>query len=185
MTNGRRSDRARAQRATTNDQRKRLTKTKTRTRMSNESVHVSAQVCRLQARILGELLRGPLQRHLAALQHICLLGDLQRHARVLLHQENGGAPAVDVADDVEDLPYQQWREAHRGLVEKKDPRPGQDAPRDGQHLLLAAGERAGGSVESTLQRGKALDLLVDRGARLGAAARPAPRLAPDAEIFPP
>src|SRR6267378_8671761 len=73
-------------------------------RHARASCDVSAQVGGLQPRVLGELPSVPLQRDLAPLEHVRLLRGLQRHARILLYQEDGGPLPVDVADDVEDLP---------------------------------------------------------------------------------
>src|SRR5207237_2654957 len=75
------------------------------------------------------------------------------------------------------------REAHGGLVEKQDPRPGQNTAGDGEHLLLAAGEGAGGSVEAALQGREPPDLVLDGGAGLLAAARPWARFGADAEVL--
>src|SRR2546422_383981 len=90
---------------------------------------------------------------------------------------------MDVSDDLEDLPHEQRREAHRRLVEQQDPRAGQHPARDGQHLLLAARERAGGSIETALGRGEPPDLLLDGGAGLLPSSRPAARLGAEHEVL--
>ena len=124
-----------------------------------------------------------MQRDLAALEHVRLLRHLERHARVLLDEQDGRSLPVDVADDVEDLPHQQRRKPHRWLVEEEDPRPCQNTAGYGKHLLLASGKRARRSVQSPLQGREPPDLILDGGARLFTAPGPGPRLGADAEVL--
>ena len=58
---------------------------------------------------------------------------------------------VDVADDVEDLLDQDRRQAHRRLVQQQHARLGHQRAADGEHLLLAAGERAGHLARALLE----------------------------------
>jgi hypothetical protein len=74
---------------------------------------------------------------------------------------------LELLDHLEDLLDHDRREPERELVEQQDPRLEQQALGDGQHLLLAAGERPGGLVEPLAQPGEQLEHLVD--------AAPAPR----------
>ncbi|MCS6766214.1 MAG: hypothetical protein MO847_07255 [Candidatus Protistobacter heckmanni] len=67
----------------------------------------------------------------------------QRLARVLLDEQDGGALRGYLAHDLEDLLHHQWRGAHRGFVEQQQPGPRHERAGHGEHLLLAAGERAG------------------------------------------
>jgi hypothetical protein len=50
---------------------------------------------------------------------------------------------MQAADQREHLLDQQRRQAERGLVQDQQPRLGHQAAADGQHLLLAAAQRAG------------------------------------------
>ena len=61
---------------------------------------------------------------------------------------------VDPADGLEDGLHQQRREAERRLVEQEQPRLRHQPPGDGEHLLLAAGERAGELANALAQPGK-------------------------------
>ncbi len=70
------------------------------------------------------------------------MGDAERHRGILLDEEDGGALAVDVADRLEDLLDQDGRQPHARLVEQQQARAGHQRPADGEHLLLAARERA-------------------------------------------
>ena len=54
-----------------------------------------------------------------------------------------GAVAVELGDDAEDLLDHERREAERGLVHQQEARPRHQRARDREHLLLAAGQRAG------------------------------------------
>src|SRR5436305_1565211 len=127
---------------------------------------VSSKIRRLQPRVLRKLRRRTVQCDLAALEHVRLLRHLERHARVLLDEQDGRSLPVDVADDVEDLPHQQRRKPHRWLVEEEDPRPCQNTAGYGKHLLLASGKRARRSVQSPLQGREPPDLTLDGGAGL-------------------
>jgi phosphomannomutase len=82
------------------------------------------------------------QRDATGFQHIAARSDRKCHLGVLLHQQNGGALAIHLADDVEDLVHQNRRQTHRRLVQQHDARPAHHGAPDRQHLLLAAGECA-------------------------------------------
>ncbi len=58
------------------------------------------------------------------------------------------------AQDGEDLPHDQRREAERRLVEQQQARAQQQRARDRQHLLLAARQRAGLLAAALAQPGK-------------------------------
>jgi hypothetical protein len=80
----------------------------------------------------------------AVLQHVAVVGHVERHVRVLLHQQDGRAVLpVDAHDDLEDLLRQLGAQAQAGLVEQDHLRRGHQGACDGQHLLLAAGQQAG------------------------------------------
>jgi hypothetical protein len=70
-------------------------------------------------------------RHLQALHH------------VLLDQEQCDAVAVDARDQGEEFLDQSGREAERGLIQDEQLGFGHQAAPDGQHLLLATGQRPG------------------------------------------
>ena len=76
------------------------------------------------------------------LQDVGAVGAAQRLLRILLDQQHGGAFGVDLGDDLEDLRDHHRRQAHRRLVEQQHLGPGHQRPADGQHLLLAPGQRA-------------------------------------------
>ena len=63
---------------------------------------------------------------------------------------------VESADDVEDLPDQQRRQAQGGLIQEQQPGPGHQGPAQGQHLLLAAAQGAGRLLPALRQAGKGL-----------------------------
>ncbi len=112
------------------------------------------------------------------------VGDLGRHADVLLDDEDGdiallGQPHQHVLDLRDD----DRREAFGRLVHDQEPRIEQQRPRDRQHLLLAAGELRAGIV---LALGKPRKGVVDP-LRRPAAARPAlrqPQMLVDAQRSP-
>src|SRR5688572_13662660 len=113
------------------------------TRSASTSVLRRAQVGSPDDLVLGERAWIARERHLALLHQVKMLGDLQRHVRVLLHQENADAVAVQLDDDAEDLFHHQRREAERGLVHEQQLRPAHQRARHRQHLLLTAGKGSG------------------------------------------
>src|SRR6478609_596435 len=74
------------------------------------------------------------------LQDVAVLRDRQRHGGVLLDQQDRGALAVDVEDDVADGLDDLRREAEARLVEQQHRRLRHHRAADREHLLLAAGE---------------------------------------------
>ena len=76
----------------------------------------------------------------------------QRVEGVLLDEEHGQALArVELGDDLEDLLDDERREPERGLVEQQQLRPAHQRARDGEHLLLAARQRAAALVQALLE----------------------------------
>src|SRR2546425_12732314 len=66
----------------------------------------------------------------------------ERHPRVLLDEQDRRPLPVDVLHDPEDRVDEDGREPHGRLVEQEQRRSGHEGAADGQHLLLAARERA-------------------------------------------
>ena len=89
-----------------------------------------------------QLGRFVLERDLAGLQHVAALRDAERVVRVLLHQQDRGALAVDLGDRLVDPLDEDRRDSHRGLVEQQQLRVGHQGAADREHLLLAAGHRS-------------------------------------------
>src|SRR3989454_845453 len=87
-------------------------------------------------------LRGAAVDHRApALQHVAAGGDGERQLHVLLDEQQGHAVAVDPANRLGQVRDDLGREAEERLVDHEQPRPRHEAARDGDHLLLTAGER--------------------------------------------
>src|SRR5882672_5411638 len=93
--------------------------------------------------VVEKLLAGAAHDDAPVLQHIGAARDLEREGDVLLDQEDGEAALVQDADGMQYLLHDQRREAERGLVEHDQLGVAHQAAADGEHLLLAAGERAG------------------------------------------
>jgi len=58
-------------------------------------VQLTAQIGLLNLRIVHEVPRGAFGHHVAVFQQVATLGELEGHARVLFHKQNGGAFPVD------------------------------------------------------------------------------------------
>ena len=124
---------------------------------------------------LLQLTGGGVQGDTPDLKHVAVMRGLQRHVRVLLDEQDRRAGRVDLADDLEDRLHDLRRQAQRRLVQQQQPRPGQQRPRNRQHLLLAAGERRGALTQPFAQpreqRQGPLAVLGDAGP-VGAGIRP-------------
>src|SRR5690349_7274447 len=101
-----------------------------------------SQIRRPDLVVGGEPGGGVLEHDAAGLEHVAALGDAERHVRVLLDQEHGGAGAIDLDDGPEDVAHEQRCDAERGLVQQQHARPAHQRAAHRQHLLLAARERA-------------------------------------------
>ena len=104
---------------------------------------VAAQVQRLDLLVVAELVGGSRQGHRAVLEHVGVVGDRQRHRRVLLDQEHGRAAGVDLDDHVSNPLDDQRGQSEGRFVEKEEVGLGHQRSADRQHLLFAAGEVAG------------------------------------------
>src|SRR5438067_11460881 len=82
------------------------------------------------------------QGHLSGLDDVGAVSYVEGVMDVLLDQEHRGAFALKLGDDLEDALHQQGGEAKRWLVQQEEFRPAHQRPTDGQHLLLAARQRA-------------------------------------------
>jgi hypothetical protein len=103
-----------------------------------------AEVELLDVVLLAQVGAGVFHHDAAVFQHIAVVGGVERHVGVLLHQQDGGAAlAVDAHHDLEDFLGQLGRQAQAGLVEQDQVGIGHQRARDRQHLLLAAREQAG------------------------------------------
>src|SRR5437667_3880172 len=110
----------------------------------------------------------PVQRDVPRLEQIGAVGELEGHGGVLLHEHDGEPAARKLADGPRDLADHDGREPERRLVEQQGLGLGHEPAPDGQHLLLAAGERAAALVAALSQSGEelvdALEVAVDRAA---------------------
>src|SRR5688572_5131074 len=112
-------------------------------------------------RVREEAGSGVGKRDRARLHHIAAIRDLERQTRVLLDQKDRDAERRNLAHDREDLRHQLRRESHRRLVEQEQLRAGHQRARDREHLLLAAGKRAGSLPGSFAQARKRRELTLD------------------------
>ena len=93
--------------------------------------------------MLTQLGARALDRDAPRLEHVRARGRGERHCRVLLDHEHGQPLLlVQPPDDAEQLGDDERREPERGLVEEEQPRREHQRAGEGEHLLLAAGERA-------------------------------------------
>src|SRR5512133_310538 len=114
-----------------------------RTELSNEQTVNSrpsyAQVSLDYAGIALYVPRLPLHCNGPVLKNIGSVRVLQRHMSILLHKQHGYALGfIDTADEGKNLPGNDRRKPHGGLIEEKNPGVAHEGPSDGQHLLLSA-----------------------------------------------
>src|SRR5215469_4774459 len=112
--------------------------------MNNLRGDSSTEKDALHIGIAGQLRRGPGQAVAAVDENIPSMSEPERLARVLLHHGDGHPLRVDGGDGLEELPGGARGEAGRRLVEEQHGRLHHEGHGHGQHLALAAGERARG-----------------------------------------
>ena len=108
----------------------------------------------------------------AVLQHVAVVGDVQRGGGELLDQQHGDALALEAANDVEYLFDQDRGKAHRRLVEQHHLGIQHQRTGNGQHLLLAARERPRQLVTPLDQAREHFHRLVEVGVDVAARSRP-------------
>src|SRR5438132_8154697 len=102
-----------------------------------------------------ELAGGTAVPDLALLHDVHARADLQGERHVLLDEENRQTVPAQHVDDLPDLGDHAWHQALRRLVEQDDLGLERHRTRDGEHLLLAARERAARLVAPLSQDGEA------------------------------
>ena len=79
---------------------------------------------------------------MAGLEDVRAVGQLERHGSILLHEQDRQASLRQATNRARDLRHHDRRQPERRLVEQQVLRLRHEAAGDGEHLLLAAGERA-------------------------------------------
>src|SRR5262245_1495464 len=92
--------------------------------------------------VLGQRRGRSGQDDASGLQHVATVRDGERHGCVLLDQQDRRSLVVDVDNGREDLLDEHGGQAHAGLVKEEKARIGHESSADGEHLLLAAGQRS-------------------------------------------
>src|SRR5712692_4365641 len=94
--------------------------------------------------VVADRMRRTLYHQPPGLDQISVVGEIERQRGVLLDQQHAHVfIAVEVAQDAEQLLYDQRGEPERRLVEQHQARAQHHGAADRQHLLLAAGQGAG------------------------------------------
>src|SRR5215471_2921785 len=141
----------------------------------------------LHVLVRRELRRRPVHDDPAVLQNIAVVGVPQRHARVLLgEQEADPLLPVEVLHDSEDLLDDLRRESERGLVEQDHARPRHERAPQRRHLLLSARgvprEARAALPESREVRVHALEIPRKVGATHGARVRAGKEILLDRQV---
>src|ERR1043166_7848501 len=136
-------------------------------RSRNGAYCLFAKIGGLDLGVVQELIGRSRFQDRPRLEHVTPVGELERHPRILLHEQHRRPLSVELADHVEDLDADHRRESERRLDEKQKLRTRHQRARDGKHLLLAARKRAARLRLPLLQdreeREGAFEVLVDLG----------------------
>src|SRR5215813_13382709 len=112
-----------------------------------------AEIELLDVLVLAQRLGLAVEHHAAVFEHIAVTRVFQRHAGVLLReQERHRLLGVEIADDFENLLDQLRREPHRRFVQQDHLRPRHQRPSDRAHLLFTAGNVSGGGAAAPSRR---------------------------------
>jgi len=136
------------------------------------------QVFPVLPRLVAPQGRGrPLGDHPPLLHDVGVVGHLERGLGELLHEQHRHPLRLEPADGAEDLLHDDRGQPHGRLVEQHDLGARHEGPADGQHLLLAAGERAGELGAPLLELGEELVDPPEVAGGLGAEAEEARQVA--------
>src|SRR5262245_1092833 len=135
--------------------------------------------------VVGERPRVALAHDAPVFQHVDLLGDGERAAGILLHQQHGGAGPLDGPDRLEDFHLEALCDADGGLVQEQQQWRAHEGAPDRQHLLLASREGIGLLAGARLEDGKQRMHLVEiarHGVPVGAQIAAEQEVLGDAEL---
>src|SRR5215469_2227642 len=100
--------------------------------------------------------------HCSLLHQVDSLANLQRQRHILLYQQDRHAFTVQRVDDLMDVRHHPWHQSFGRFVQQDDPGLQHHRAGYGEHLLLAAGERAARLVASLRQHRKGVVDLVQK-----------------------
>ena len=103
----------------------------------------------------------PAEADLAALHEVGPVGHREGDVHALLDEHDGDAVGGHALHDRQQLPDDHRSEAERQLVDQQHLRAHDEAHRQGEHLLLAAGQVGGGGVEPLAEDRERLERLGD------------------------
>src|SRR5262245_33595845 len=122
---------------------------------------LAAEIEFLDVGMAAQALRRSVEHDAAVLHHVAVVGDLQRHGRALLHDQDGDAElAADLGQPPQQILHHDRRQAERKLVHQQQLRPADQRAGQRQHLPLAAGEQPTDAALELAEPGKKL---VDQG----------------------
>src|SRR4029453_5631273 len=125
-----------------------------------------AEIELLDIRMIAQPLGVPVEHDPAVLHHIAVVGDLERHGRALLDDQDGDAElAPDLGQAAQQVLDDDRRQTERQFVDQQQFGPAHDGAAERQHLPLAAREKAADAASEVAELRK---VLIDQ--RLAAAA---------------
>src|SRR2546426_5104838 len=148
---------------------------------TNSGAASDAQVARLDLVVSQELVRAGLVDDLALAHEVDVVGDAEGEGKVLLDDQDGGAPGLEPAQNAPELPHQERRQPLRRLVHQENVRVADQRPPAGEHLLLTAGKLVAAVPEALAQRREELEHPGEAPARAGAGALADLEMLADAE----
>src|SRR6516165_2633560 len=121
---------------------------------------LEAEIEFLDVRVATQALGRAVEHDPPVLHDVAVVGDLERHRRALLHDEDRDAEfAPDLGKPAQQIFHHHRREAERELVDQQQFRPAHEGARERQHLPLAAGQQA---ADAVAQRAELRKELVDQ-----------------------
>src|SRR5262245_45843440 len=135
---------------------------------------LAAEIELLDVGMAAQALGGAVEHDAAVLHHIAVVGDLERHRRTLLDDQDGDAElAPDLGEPAQHVLHHHRRETERELVDQQQFRRTHQRTAERQHLPLAPGEKP---ADAVLESAELREELVDQRLalaplRVGRAAR--------------
>src|SRR5215470_2868934 len=114
--------------------------------------------------VRAERLWGALELNASLIDDVEPMRECEGDLEDLLHEKDGGAPTIDLAEDGREVLHEERREPFRGLVHEHELGPGDQPARDGEHLLLTARQRFALLLVALAQAREVAEHLVDQRA---------------------
>src|SRR5262245_25120373 len=118
---------------------------------------LAAEIELLDVGVAAQALGRAVEHDAAVLHHVAVVGDLERHRRTLLHDQDGDTEfTADLRQPPQQVLHHDRRQPERQLVDQQQLGPADQRAGERQHLPLAAGQESADAALEIAESGKEL-----------------------------